>query len=258
MHLWDSSNLVKQTSADDDTPGCVLLAGAYGWGQGGIILANGTDLDTITAAGVYRVQEATGHPSGIHWSPMLVMAGQDTVVQMSINNQTGTIYSRGCINGDPGWGPWVTNWNSTNFNPDAYQQSLGFTPVQQGGGAGQDGRKIKIGANSSDNATLEIDSSAFGEIWVDGAGGEKHGNEKVRAAIASFNHGEVGTYGLFRVGGGGAGVPGTAVAGGNLVWSDAAATSSHGSPAGTWQLRGGVNNTDGATSDSVTICLRVA
>ena len=252
-HLWDSSNLALQTSVDDDTPGCVLLAGAYGWGQGGIILANGTDLDTITAAGVYRVQEATDHPSGIQWSPMLVMAGQDTVVQMSINNQTGTIYSRGCINGDPGWGPWVTNWNTTNFNPAAYQSALGFTPVQQGTAPGQLTNTVKIGWTAFDACNVTVDDYDLGAMWTDNIGAGK-----VRAAIASFAAGEVGTYGLFRAYNGAGLVPGSWTAGINLQYTDASATSAHGSPAGTWQLMGGLNNADGQTADSVSVWLRVA
>ena len=250
---WDSTNLVKQASEDDDTPGCVLLAGAYGWGQGGIILANGTDLDTITAAGVYRVQEATDHPSGIQWSPMLVMAGQDTVVQMSINNQTGTIYSRGCINGDPGWGPWVTNWNTTNFNPAAYQSALGFTPVQQGTAPGQLTNTVKIGWTAFDACNVTVDDYDLGAMWTDNIGAGK-----VRAAIASFAAGEVGTYGLFRAYNGAGLVPGSWTAGINLQYTDASATSAHGSPAGTWQLMGGLNNADGQTADSVSVWLRVA
>lgn len=231
-----------QASRSDDAPGKYLITGAYGWGQGGIVIADGTDLNTILSAGVYRVNTGPNVPEGGQYSTMLVMVAQDVVTQMIINKESGVIYSRGAIVGSTGWGPW----NSS-------QSSLGFTPVQQGTAYGQLTNIVKIGWTAFNACTVVVDNTDLGAMWTDSIG-----VEKVRAAIASFNHGEVGTYGLFRVSGGGGGVPGTAVAGGNLVWSDAGATSSHGSPAGTWQLMGGVNNADGATSDSVTICLRVA
>ena len=47
---------------------------------------------------------------------------------------------------------------------DGKQANLGFTPVQQGGGAGQLGNSLKIGW-SSNNLLLEVDTTNFGNTW---------------------------------------------------------------------------------------------
>ncbi len=166
--LWDSSNLAKQTSPIDDTSGHVLLTGAYGWGQGGIDVPEGTDLDTVTEAGVYRLQTSPEYPPGIHWSPMIVAVGQDAAFQLVVNNQTGTVCSRGAITSGAGFGSWVTSWNDSNFNPAAYQLALGFTPVQQGGGAGQMASKIYIGYRpDTADVGLQVDADNHGRIWTE-------------------------------------------------------------------------------------------
>ncbi|MNF86532.1 hypothetical protein D3C84_689710 [compost metagenome] len=241
---WDSSNLTKQT----------LLTGAYGWGRGGIVVPDGTDLDIVTEAGLYRVNTGPHVPVGGEYSPMLVMVAQDVVTQMIINNQAGTVYTRGCIIGGAGWGAWVTNWNSGNFNPAAYQPTLGFTPVQQGTGINQiSGSIVKIGWAALGQLYCTVDALDLGAIWTD-----YYGVEKVRNAVVGFIAGHVGSYGLFRVSGGGATTPGTLVAGGNLVFTDVGAQSSHGNPGGSWMLMGGLQNADGTDDDSAVICLRVA
>ncbi|MOA63842.1 hypothetical protein D3C78_1897120 [compost metagenome] len=63
---------------------------------------------------------------------------------------------------------------------------------------------------------------------------------------------------MFRVHNGVGTTPGTLVAGGNLIFTDAGAQSSHGNPGGTWMLMGGLQNADGTDDDSAVICLRVA
>ena len=243
QYQWDSSNLAKQTSASDDAPGRVLLSGAYGWGQGGIVLADGTDLDTILSAGVYRVNTGPNVPEGGQYSPMLVMVAQDVVTQMIITSQSGTIYTRGMITDMVGWGPW----NSS-------QSALGFTPVQQGGGVNQAANKIHIGFKATPSTIgLQVDSSDFGDVWCD-----NYGIHKVRNCVVAFVVGEVGSYAMFRVHNGVGTTPGTLVAGGNLIFTDAGAQSSHGNPGGTWMLMGGLQNADGTDDDSAVICLRVA
>ncbi|MGW8465809.1 phage tail-collar fiber domain-containing protein [Pseudomonas sp. CLCA07] len=168
-HLWDSSNLVKQTSPQDDTPGHVLLAGAYGWGQGGIVLPEGTDLNTITTVGIYRVNSGPNVPDGGQFSPMLVAVSQDTLWQKIVSYNSGTTYTRGGVQTLDGFvfSAWVTSWDTSNFNPDSYQPDLGFTPVQQGGGAGQDANKIYIGyENASGQIKIQVDAQDFGQIWT--------------------------------------------------------------------------------------------
>lgn len=250
---WTSGNLVKQTTTVDDTPGHILLTGAYGWGQGGIDVPTGTNLDTITAAGVYRLQTSPEYPEGINWSPMIVAVGQDTAFQLVVNNQTGVIYSRGYV-ASVGWGAWTTGWNNQNFDPNSKQNNLGFTPVQQGTGTGQvPNSVVKIGYRSDiSDAGLQIDVDDYGAIWTD-----NNGIGKVAWATSTFGAGNVGSYGIFRVSGGGAVIPGTEVAGVNLTYTDTGGQSSHSNPAGTWRLMGGLSNADGAGSDSVSLYLRV-
>jgi hypothetical protein len=166
---WDTNNLVKQTSPQDDTPGHVLLTGAYGWGQGGIVLPDGTDLNTITTVGIYRVNTSLNMPAGGQFSPMLVAVGQDTLWQQITSYNTGTTYTRGAVQTPEGYefSEWVTGWNTSNFNPGAYQTALGFTPVQQGGGTSQDGNKIYIGYEAaSGQIKIQVDAQDFGHLWT--------------------------------------------------------------------------------------------
>ena len=166
---WDSTDLVKQTSPQDDTPGRVLLTGAYGWGHGGIVLPEGTDLDTITTVGIYRVNSGPNVPAGGQFSPMLVAVSQDTLWQQITSYNSGTTYTRGAVQTPEGYefSEWVTGWNTSNFNPDAYQPALGFTPVQQGGGTSQDGNKIYIGyENASGQIKIQVDAQDFGHLWT--------------------------------------------------------------------------------------------
>ena len=46
-----------------------------------------------------------------------------------------------------------------------YQAALGFTPVQQGGGAGQVPNKIYIGWRSSNRLGLQVDTTSFADTW---------------------------------------------------------------------------------------------
>jgi len=116
---WDSTDLVKQTSPQDDTPGHVLLTGAYGWGHGGIVLPDGTDLNTITSVGIYRVNPGPNVPEGCQFSPMLVAVSQDTLWQQIIGYNTGTTYTRGGVQTPEGYvfSEWVTGWDTSNFDP---------------------------------------------------------------------------------------------------------------------------------------------
>ena len=166
--LWDSSNLVKQIYPQDDTPGRVLLTGAYGIGHGGIVLPDGTDLNTVTTVGIYRVNPGPNVPEGGQFSPMLVTVSQDTLWQQIIGYNTGTTITRGGVQTPEGYvfSAWVMGWDTSNFDPAAYQPALGFTPVQQGGVAGQDANKIYIGyENASGKIKIQVDAQDFGGIW---------------------------------------------------------------------------------------------
>jgi len=166
---WDTRNLVKQTYPQDDTPGHVLLTGAYGIGHGGIVLPDGTDLNTITTVGIYRVNTSPNMPAGGQFSPMLVAVSQDTLWQQIIGYNSGITYSRGGLLTPDGYvfSDWATSWNTNNFNPAEYQHALGFTPVQEGGGVGQDGNKIYIGYNNaSGQIKIQVDAQDFGHLWT--------------------------------------------------------------------------------------------
>ncbi|VVQ11650.1 phage tail protein [Pseudomonas fluorescens] len=168
--IWDSTNLVKQIYPQDDTPGRVLLTGAYGWGHGGIVLPDGTDLNTVTTVGIYRVNPGPNVPEGGQFSPMLVAVSQDTLWQQIIGYNTGTTLTRGGVRTPEGYvfSAWVTGWDTSNFDPAAYQAALGFTPVQQGGGAGQASNKVYIGYRpASSDVGLQVDASDFGKIWTE-------------------------------------------------------------------------------------------
>jgi hypothetical protein len=165
--VWNSTNLIKQTSPQDDTPGRVLLAGAYGWGQGGILVPDGTDIDTLTDAGVYRVTTGPNIPAGAPNSTLLVMKGVDVTTQLMIANSSGTLYTRALIYGNA-WGAWAMSWDTSNFDPASYQPSLGFTPVQQGGGAGQSINKVFIGYRpDTGDVGIQVDEFDFGKIWTE-------------------------------------------------------------------------------------------
>ncbi|MGH8346082.1 MAG: phage tail protein [Pseudomonas sp.] len=116
---WDSTDLVKQTSPQDDAPGRVLLTGAYGWGHGGIVLPEGTDLNTVTTVGIYRVNPGPNVPEGGQFSPMLVTVSQDTLWQQIIGYNTGTTLTRGGIQTPEGYvfSEWATGWDTSNFDP---------------------------------------------------------------------------------------------------------------------------------------------
>jgi hypothetical protein len=62
----------------------------------------------------------------------------------------------------------ATATDSTKLNGQSaswYQQALGFTPVQQGGGTGQSTNKTYIGWNTGGTIQLQVDSMNFGSIW---------------------------------------------------------------------------------------------
>ncbi|MFS2199377.1 phage tail protein [Pseudomonas sp. Pseusp3] len=170
-NIWDSTNLVKQTTPQDDTPGCVLLAGAYGIGRGGIVLPEGTDLNTVTTVGMYRVNPGPNVPEGGQFSPMLVTVSQDTLWQQIVGYQSGSTFTRGAVM-NPAEGryvftPWATGWDTNNFNPGNYQPALGFVPVQQGGGVDQDPNKIHIGYNNATGQIkIQVDATDFGHLWT--------------------------------------------------------------------------------------------
>ncbi|WP_371856307.1 phage tail protein [Pseudomonas sp. Irchel s3b5] len=146
-----------------------MKVGAFGLGGTGIILPPDTNLDTVNLGGLYRINTGGGIPAGFEYGSMLVIRAADTIAQLIVNHATGTIVSRGgsnLVDGQvPAFNPWVTSWNTSNFNPAAYQPNLGFTPVQQGTGHGQLGNIVKIGWGSDGQLRCTVDDLDLGVVW---------------------------------------------------------------------------------------------
>ncbi|PWY50132.1 MULTISPECIES: hypothetical protein [Pseudomonas] len=135
----------------------------------------------------------------------------------------------------------------------ALQLKLGYTPVRQGGGNGQTSNMVMLGWSDGSGLKAQVDATDLGAIWTDHIG-----NWKAVAAQATAGTGAVGSYALLLVGGGGGTGPSSLVAGVNCRYAAADGNDWGGAPAGTWRIMGGVRNTDGASSDSTTLCLRVS
>ncbi|TXH52832.1 MAG: hypothetical protein E6Q97_14695 [Desulfurellales bacterium] len=59
----------------------------------------------------------------------------------------------------------ISNIDGLQAALDEKQNALGFTPVQQGGGAGQLSNKVHIGWDSSSNLLVQVDATNFGSNW---------------------------------------------------------------------------------------------
>lgn len=69
----------------------------------------------------------------------------------------------------------------------------------------------------------------------------------------------IGSYGLFILGDGRWALgPGDTIAGASIRYSSTAATTNGATGVGTWRIHGYVTNSDGSSSDSVTLCIRIA
>lgn len=140
---------------------------------------------------------------------------------------------------------------------------------------GPNSLRVSNGGNTAASAVLSFVREGSFATWFGldtdnqlAWGGWSHGanryviwsekNFNVRNHNAQLGTGELGTYALMVVGGGGGIEPGSTVAGGNLRFASAAASTSAAGPVGTWRLMGYVTNADGASSDSTTLCLRIA
>ncbi|WP_095059223.1 phage tail protein [Pseudomonas sp. Irchel s3f7] len=273
-----------QTHLDDATPEALMKVGAFGLGGTGIDLPPDTNLDTVILGGFYRVNTGGNIPSGAEFGSMSVIRSTDTIAQILVSYQSGTIFSRGAsgVGGTPVFSPWATGWNDTNFNPANY--ALLSAPHFINGifvsGTVNSDYVVTVGDIVSQGGLYSHGNVYAGHLAADGGGflagdGNVYGpvwggylNVHLANNYVSYNNlmptiaaqpvGGLGTYGLFAVSGGGPTNPGAVVAGGNLIFTDAAASSNHGTAAGTWILMGGLGDSDGQYSNSVCICLRVA
>jgi len=150
---------------------------------------------------------------------------------------------------------------------DTKQANLGFTPVQQGGGAGQGVNKVYIGWSGS-RLKAQVDSTDMGNIVFDA-----NLNAAVGTATAGLGAGAVGSYGFF------AATAGVISFGGTLAGSNLrpAGIGSTGTPAnnrgltnlhmqntaqtGTWRCMGYSYyyvDSEGGTSATTSLWLRIS
>jgi hypothetical protein len=138
------------------------------------------------------------------------------------------------------------------------QGAIGFTPVEQGGGANMGTNKVRIGWQESEGgALLQIDATTLGLIalrqevptWANTMG-----------TIAAQPAGSVGTYALLMNEGVGANINiGDLVAGSNLRYVAASGTGTAGvTPSGTWRCMGLSFASYFAPDDRTTLFLRIS
>lgn len=149
-----SGNATTATSAVSATT-ATTAANLTGLSQSNIVTV-GADLNTITTAGFYRLQN--GHVNGISdYGQMLVMhAAADTITQIVGAYNSGTLYTRSGnpsnVGGGGAWTSWKTILASDNYN--SYAPSL--TGV---GASGTWGINITGNAATATTATNFVNSS---------------------------------------------------------------------------------------------------
>lgn len=267
--------------------GSAMRVGDYGVGSTAISII---DPDTMYRPnGFYEVGETVswaGRPVA-GWTRILHMAHENPggyASQLAFANFATYDADRVLFRtGSSGaWAGWNEFWHSGNFAPaskvtvdwidtagligndlarpymrrasDAtlveLQTKLGFTPIQQAGGAYQTTNKVYIGWDGS-NLRYQVDAVDRGQFWDDSNGFAK---------IAGGAAGAIGTYALLRLGGGSLGVAvpvGTLVAGSSCAYAAADGTAS-GAPGGTWRVMGHAYDADANSANSTTLCLRVS
>lgn len=131
---------------------------------------------------------------------------------------------------------------------------LGFTPVQQGGGASQGTNKIYLGWDG-DRLRLQVDASDIGKLAL---------QSEIPAAfsvssIASTGYGAVGSYSLLQVFAGVTVAGGATRAGSDLRYATAFGLTGS-APAGTWRNMGGTTGAGGSDPrpGATTLWLRIS
>ena len=121
------------------------------------------------------------------------------------------------------------------------QKRLGFTPIEQGGGANMSANKVRLGYNSAGSLRLGIDGSDLGDLISDG---------NLPAKVAGFGLSGIGSYAFARRISSSAAInQGDLVAGTNLLYSstngaDGSTNNSGVINVGTWRTHGAVSGTD--------------
>ncbi|MEX5531843.1 hypothetical protein [Pseudomonas syringae] len=115
------------------------------------------------------------------------------------------------------------------------QPRLGYTPVEQGGGANMAANKVRLGYNGAGSLRLQVDSSDFGDMIND---------QNLPGKVAALGLGGIGSYAFARViNSQGQVNQGGTVSGTNLIYSstngsDGASNNSGLIGVGTWRAHG--------------------
>lgn len=102
-------------------------------------IIGGTDLNTITQSGMYRINNSLANaPIGVEYGQLLVVhGGGDTITQIVTDYSSKGIYWRsgnpGNVGGNGAWGSWKRLWHDGDFNPNNYMIKGSVTWNQLGG-----------------------------------------------------------------------------------------------------------------------------
>jgi hypothetical protein len=206
-----------------------------------------TNLDTLTVGGTYHVPASTTGAPVTEWGIVVhyPSSGSQEAAQEFFSSVSDRRWGRREFGGV--WQAWVQ-----------VQGAIGFTPVEQGGGANMGTNKVRIGWQESEGgALLQIDATTLGLIalrqevptWANTMG-----------TIAAQPAGSVGTYALLMNEGVGANINiGDLVAGSNLRYVAASGTGTAGvTPSGTWRCMGLSFASYFAPDDRTTLFLRIS
>ncbi len=119
VEVWNSSNLVKQTSATDTTPGALMAVGAFGLGAGtSSLLESGSNWFGSRVRGwVYTAPNGPASATDSMGLDLGYDATRRFQAAITRNNEFKFRYSTDPAND----GAWRTIWNDGNFNPATKQ-----------------------------------------------------------------------------------------------------------------------------------------
>lgn len=201
---------------------------------------------TTTQAGVIRVATALEVSEGVATDIAVDPAGISGVYAKKATTLVGygitDAYTKGEVYAK------TETYNKTEVDGlvSGKQDSLGFTPVQQGGGAGQLTSKVYLGWSGSD-LLAQVDALNLGRLWSD-----NNVASLLPIQLAALNAGVVGSYGLFYSTAAASVAPGGILNGADLIWSDTSENDGGVIGYGSWRAMGN------GSSTNATIYLRIA
>lgn len=155
---WDASTNTPTIPAADtankgsfyvvSTPGATAVDEVSNWAAGDWIVSNGTKWVRIANSEVFdaaAIQSGTFDQARIPEIPIERVAGLHDVLNASLP---------------------MTQITGLPAALDAKQPNLGFTPVQQGGGAHQLTNKVKIGWGTDSRLRVTVDATDLGYFWT--------------------------------------------------------------------------------------------